>query len=510
MTIPEDWSEETLALNGFMKMGGFAGDAIGSHRKVSYGASRGMAWGSDAGMELGTLPEIVLNVDIKPAQYVPDENDVPVYQGTTWPSTDGYIGEIGVKDAKDAVGYSWSENYGANTVAVTVLLDSTKYENNTTFSTYYLTGGANPPEVEAWGEDENGEDLLTLDVTMSNETAEWWNNMNTMYYMIGSKYVGVTFVPAVYALNKSELTMEVGTSDKLASSLTYYSGPSDWESSNPDVVTVDDEGNITAVASGTATITATVGSFTAACVVTVEEPCSHEWNDATCTEPKTCSKCGETEGEPLGHTEEVIPAVAPTCTETGLTEGKKCSVCGEITVQQQVVDALGHDFAEGTCTRCGEKDPDYVTVIATGWSGYTTWVLTSDGTLTFTSSGETLENGESNLKTYWKVNGVLTLPWGDYAERITKVVIEEGIHDIGQMAFYELPNLREVVLPESIVEIRNYAFKNCKSLTTINLDGVDFIREGAFYGCSARENVTFAQNVVIEDWAFSGTDITLP
>ena len=82
--------------------------------------------------------------------------------------------------------------------------------------------------------------------------------------------------------------------------------------------------------------------------------------------------------------------------------------------------------------------------------------------------------------------------------------------DDEEMAFYELPNLREVVLPASIVEIRNYAFKNCKSLTTINLDGVDFIREGAFYGCSALENVTFAKNVVIEDWAFSRTDITLP
>ena len=150
-----------------------------------------------------------------------------------------------------------------------------------------------------------------------------------------------------------------------------------------------------------------------------------------------------------------------------------------------------------------------MTVIATGWSGYTTWELTSDGKLTFSPTDQK-ENGQTNLKNYWKVNGVLTLPWGDYAESITKVVIEEGIHDIGQMAFYELPNLREVVLPESIVEIRNYAFKNCKSLTTINLDGVDFIREGAFYGCSALENVTFAQNVVIEDWAFSGTDITLP
>ena len=146
-----------------------------------------------------------------------------------------------------------------------------------------------------------------------------------------------------------------------------------------------------------------------------------------------------------------------------------------------------------------------VEIIAEGWSGYTTWVLTSDGTLTFTSSGEKLENGETNLKNYWKVNGVLTLPWGAYAEQITKVVIEDGIHDIGQMAFYELPNLTTVELGADIVEIRNYAFKNCASLTTINLENVDFIREGAFYGCSALENINFMDGVVIEDWAFSKT-----
>ncbi len=147
-----------------------------------------------------------------------------------------------------------------------------------------------------------------------------------------------------------------------------------------------------------------------------------------------------------------------------------------------------------------EPEPE---IVAEGWSGYTTWRLTDDGTITFTPSGEKLENGETNLKNYWKVNGVLTLPWTPYADLITKVVIEEGIHDIGQMAFYALPNLQEVVLPESIVEIRNYAFKNCASLTAINLENVDFIREGAFYGCTALENVSLADNVTIEDWAFT-------
>ena len=241
---------------------------------------------------------------------------------------------------------------------------------------------------------------------------------------------------------------------------------------------------------------------------------------ATCTEPgltdgKRCGVCLEwiepqEEIPALGHTAVVIPGHPATCTEDGLTDGSYCSVCDATITKQEVIPALGHSYENGSCVNCGAADPSFNAVIATGWSGYTTWTLTADGVLTFVPSGEKLENGETNLKNYWKVNGVLSLPWGEYAELITKVVVSEGIHDIGQMAFYELPNLTEVQLPSTIVEIRGYAFKNCAKLTTINLENVDFIREGAFYGCAALENISFLTGVVIEDWAFSKTPVVLP
>ena len=90
----------------------------------------------------------------------------------------------------------------------------------------------------------------------------------------------------------------------------------------------------------------------------VQKDCEHAWVEATCTTPKTCTICGVIEGEALGHTEAVDEAVAPTCTATGLTEGKHCSVCNEVLVAQEVVAALEHDMATDaavapTCTATG-------------------------------------------------------------------------------------------------------------------------------------------------------------
>ena len=49
---------------------------------------------------------------------------------------------------------------------------------------------------------------------------------------------------------------------------------------------------------------------------------------------------------------------APTCTEKGYTT-YTCSKCGD-SYKDDEVAALGHDYKDGICTRCGEKDPEYV------------------------------------------------------------------------------------------------------------------------------------------------------
>lgn len=62
--------------------------------------------------------------------------------------------------------------------------------------------------------------------------------------------------------------------------------------------------------------------------------CKHEWAEATCTEPKTCTKCGETKGEAIGHKWEEATVDRPkTCSVCGLTEGepKEMNVTAEHT-----------------------------------------------------------------------------------------------------------------------------------------------------------------------------------
>ncbi len=98
---------------------------------------------------------------------------------------------------------------------------------------------------------------------------------------------------------------------------------------------------------------------------------------ATCTETgltegKHCSLCNEviiaqTIVPANGHTDVVDEAIKPTCTETGLTEGKHCSVCDKVLVSQKTVKANGHtevidEAVKPTCTETGLAEGKHCSV----------------------------------------------------------------------------------------------------------------------------------------------------
>ena len=93
------------------------------------------------------------------------------------------------------------------------------------------------------------------------------------------------------------------------------------------------------------------------------------------TEGKHCSVCNtvltaQKEVPAKGHTEVIDAAKAPTCTDTGLTEGKHCSVCKAVLTAQEEVPAKGHtevvDAAKApTCTKTGLTEGKHCSVCNT-------------------------------------------------------------------------------------------------------------------------------------------------
>lgn len=116
----------------------------------------------------------------------------------------------------------------------------------------------------------------------------------------------------------------------------------------------------------------------------------HDWQDATCTAPRTCSICNKTDGEALGHDWQDSTCISPeTCSRCGATRGDKsdhkwepatcnapqtCSVCGKTNG-----DSLGHIWEPATfekpstCSRCGEESGNVLPSYAYSRGQYVAW-----------------------------------------------------------------------------------------------------------------------------------------
>jgi hypothetical protein len=101
-------------------------------------------------------------------------------------------------------------------------------------------------------------------------------------------------------------------------------------------------------------------------------------------------------------------------------------------------------------------------------------------------------------------------------ENILKVTIPQKVTIIGDSAFCECPNLREVIITADSLSISKRAFAHCSKLSNISLsEGVVEIGDYAFSGCSNLSEIKFPESVkVIGSDLFYGSsnlkDVTLP
>ena len=309
--------------------------------------------------------------------------------------------------------------------------------------------------------------------------------------------------------------------------------------------------------------------------------CEHSYGDwqtllpANCQRigrrSRTCTKCAYTEEESIPktdvHTEEIVPALAPTCAKagyteslrcavchlmmtrptpipatgehlpvidaavpstckaTGLSEGSHCSACQAILTQQTVTPKAEHQFEGELCKNCGSQDASEGLVFEKIDGGYK---LVGLGTCTDTdvvipSIYEGLpvlsigahafrepDTGGANttVKSIVLYEGIKTIEESGFANchAVESIQLPESIESIGVGAFVHNESLKSIVLPDSITEIPDSLFQHCSNLKSIVVsDRLTAIGRWSFVSCGL-ESIDLPDTVeTIEVGAFQAS-----
>ena len=255
---------------------------------------------------------------------------------------------------------------------------------------------------------------------------------------------------------------------------------------------------------------------------------------------KKCTRCQDLiEGaviESKGHIEVVIPAKAPSCDEKGNTEGTKCSVCGEIFVAPEEIEATGHVWDEGkvikeptetekgskvyTCKVCGGIREEEIP--ATGKKDNPDEKsseqpvsdqkpVQEDGVGTISADGKTLTDtdgvkylvAEKMTADQLTKNAMIADKASAGKYKITAVTMKNG-KVVGGTVAYNKPynkNCKTATIGATvdiagvtfkITTVANNAFRGCKKLTKVTIGkNITKIGSNAFNGCSKLKNVIF-------------------
>lgn len=126
------------------------------------------------------------------------------------------------------------------------------------------------------------------------------------------------------------------------------------------------------------------------------------------------------------------------------------------------------------------------------------WELDFDGVFTMTGTGAMAGWSEEN-----------PIPWEDYKLYITKVVLPEGLTNIGSYAFSGCENLTEISIPSTVTIIGVGAIRYCRALTSVVLpENLTFIGYDAFSQCGFTSILLPEKLETIDGNAFAFTSLT--
>lgn len=293
----------------------------------------------------------------------------------------------------------------------------------------------------------------------------------------------------------------------------------------------------------------------------------HDWDEglvskeASCTEYGylicTCKKCYKkrtVSTSPIGHVEEIVSAVNPTCTKAGRTEYKKCSVCGEIIEFSKVIPAKGHTWDNGVitkepseeeiglmtykCTTCGairtedipklDKKNDKTNSDNQSIESTTTeqnnpesspkenqsiqkdgiGSISSDGTILTDTDGDKYLVSEKITQDKLKNNVTIADKKTAGKYKVTKVLKKNGKVTGGTVTYMKPYNIKctKATIPKAInlagvkfkvTSLNKNAFKKCLNIVTVVIESnVTSIGVNAFNGCKKLKTVTIRSSSI--------------
>jgi hypothetical protein len=132
-----------------------------------------------------------------------------------------------------------------------------------------------------------------------------------------------------------------------------------------------------------------------------------------------------------------------------------------------------------------------------------TWVLSADGTMTFSGTGAIPDYAKG------------TQPWADYQNSSTNyiktLIISEGITRIGDRTMQNCKKLESAVIPDSVESIGQYAFQNCYKLTEVSISPAIKLSTGSFRSAPAEDDILAYQTTTYigSDFHKKLADVTL-